>query len=621
MNCRKENNFLKYFYMNAFIKKITEHKLVVGIVVVVLVGAGYFIFQKLNPPASVVKYSLSTVQKGTLINSVSGTGQISASNQVDLKPKASGDVLSVNVVEGQAVKTGNVLAYLNARDALKSVRDAQSNLESAKLSYAKFIQPADEITMLQAENAITTALDAKQKAIDNLNKAYEDGFNAISNAFLSIPTVISDLYDNMYGYKIGYSNEVLSSGQPNASVMINLTYSANTSDINKLIAYKDGATSDYNTARSKYDTNFTNYKNVTRYSDPKIIETLLNETVETVKSMSQSAKSENNFYDAWVDYRTINSQPVYTQVTTYQKSISTDIGTINGHLSTLLSIQRTIQDSKDSITSNERTIVEKNISLKNLQAGADVLDIKTQELSLKQKENALLDAQEKLSDYSIRAPFDSVVADIALKKGDSASSGATAFTLMSAQGASVISLNEVDVSKIKVGQKATLTFDAIENLSLSGTVAEIDILGTVAQGVVTYNVKIVFDTQDPRAKPGMSVSAAIITDVKQDVLMVPSSAVKTNGNESYVEIIDTADIIPSATTNGPVTAKNAPHQQVVEVGASNDTSIEIISGLNEGDTVVSQTISSATKTTTSASGSGMRIPGLTGGGGGGNMGR
>ncbi|MFA6547868.1 MAG: efflux RND transporter periplasmic adaptor subunit [Candidatus Magasanikbacteria bacterium] len=607
--------------MNAFIKKITEHKLVVGIVVVVLVGAGYFIFQKLNPPASVVKYSLSTVQKGTLINSVSGTGQISASNQVDLKPKASGDVLSVNVVEGQAVKTGNVLAYLNARDALKSVRDAQSNLESAKLSYAKFIQPADEITMLQAENAITTALDAKQKAIDNLNKAYEDGFNAISNAFLSIPTVISDLYDNMYGYKIGYSNEVLSSGQPNASVMINLTYSANTSDINKLIAYKDGATSDYNTARSKYDTNFTNYKNVTRYSDPKIIETLLNETVETVKSMSQSAKSENNFYDAWVDYRTINSQPVYTQVTTYQKSISTDIGTINGHLSTLLSIQRTIQDSKDSITSNERTIVEKNISLKNLQAGADVLDIKTQELSLKQKENALLDAQEKLSDYSIRAPFDSVVADIALKKGDSASSGATAFTLMSAQGASVISLNEVDVSKIKVGQKATLTFDAIENLSLSGTVAEIDILGTVAQGVVTYNVKIVFDTQDPRAKPGMSVSAAIITDVKQDVLMVPSSAVKTNGNESYVEIIDTADIIPSATTNGPVTAKNAPHQQVVEVGASNDTSIEIISGLNEGDTVVSQTISSATKTTTSASGSGMRIPGLTGGGGGGNMGR
>jgi HlyD family secretion protein len=341
---------------------------------------------------------------------------------------------------------------------------------------------------------------------------------------------------------------------------------------------------------------------------------LLNETIETLKLMSQSIKSQNNFYDTWVDLRTLYNQSIYAQVVTYQNRISTDIGTINGHLSTLLSIQRTIKDNADSITSNERTIVEKTISLKNLKAGADKLDVKTQELSLKQKENALLDAQEKLSDYSIRAPFGGVVADIALKKGDSASSGATAFTLMSAQGASVISLNEVDVSKIKVGQKATLTFDAIEDLSLSGTVAEIDTLGTVSQGVVTYNVKIVFDTQDPRAKPGMSVSAAIITDAKQDVLMVPSSAVKTSDNESYVEIIDTADIIPSATANGPVTAKNPPRQQVVEVGASNDTNIEIISGLSEGDTIVSQTITSATKATTATSGN-IRIPGISGGGG------
>ena len=105
------------------------------------------------------------------------------------------------------------------------------------------------------------------------------------------------------------------------------------------------------------------------------------------------------------------------------------------------------------------------------------------------------------------------------------------------------------MAKVKVGQKVTLTFDAIEDLSITGEVAEIDTLGTVSQGVVNYAVKIVFDTQDERVKSGMSVSAAIITDVKQDVLLVPNAAVKSN-DEQYVEVLE----------------NNIPRNQTVETG-------------------------------------------------------
>ena len=100
--------------------------------------------------------------------------------------------------------------------------------------------------------------------------------------------------------------------------------------------------------------------------------------------------------------------------------------------------------------------------------------------------------------------------------------------LITKQKIAEISLNEVDAAKVKVGQKVTLTFDAIDGLSITGEVSEIDALGTVSQGVVTYGVKIAFDTQDERVKSGMSVSAAIITDVKQNVLLVPNAAVKSN---------------------------------------------------------------------------------------------
>jgi multidrug efflux pump subunit AcrA (membrane-fusion protein) len=158
-------------------------------------------------------------------------------------------------------------------------------------------------------------------------------------------------------------------------------------------------------------------------------------------------------------------------------------------------------------------------------------------------------------------------------------------------------LNEVDIAKIKLGQKTTVTFDAIEDLTLTGEVVEIDSVGTVSQGVVSYVVKINFDTNDDRIKPGMSISASIITNTAQDVLVIPSSAVKTKNGISYVEKLDKSLSGSSATS--------FPAQTKVEIGLSDDSKTEIISGLNEGDFVVTKTVSGSnslsTKTTSSKS--------------------
>ena len=207
----------------------------------------------------------------------------------------------------------------------------------------------------------------------------------------------------------------------------------------------------------------------------------------------------------------------------------------------------------------------------------------------------------------MRAPADGVAAKINFKKSDSVSGGAIAATFITNQRIAEISLNEIDVAKIKVGQKSTLTFDAIPDLSISGEVAEIDTIGTVSQGVVSYMVKITFDTQDERVKPGMSVSAAIITNVKTDVLMAPVSAVKSQGGMQYAEIKN---------------SDAAPVQMQVETGIANDEFIEIISGVKEGDNVVSGTISAQTNTTqTQQQSGGLRIPGLQGQGGARGQGR
>ena len=158
----------------------------------------------------------------------------------------------------------------------------------------------------------------------------------------------------------------------------------------------------------------------------------------------------------------------------------------------------------------------------------------------------------------------------------------------------------------------TLAFDAVSDLSVTGEVAEFDTLGTVSQGVVTYNVKIIFDTQDDRVKPGMSVSAAIINDVKQNVLIVPNSAIKQQGGLSYVETVDQSLGASGVGQASGITLGTASRQTQVEVGTSNDTSSEVTSGLKEGAIVVTRTITATAATQAQSSQSGVRLPGIGG---------
>ena len=328
-----------------------------------------------------------------------------------------------------------------------------------------------------------------------------------------------------------------------------------------------------------------------------IVSKRIKQTYDTTKSLADAIKNANNFIQFYKDKMKENNLNPAALADTHLSSLNTYTGQTNTHLSNLLAITNSIQSAKTTIINSDRSIAEKTQSLADLKAGTDAIDLQSQELTLKQRQNALYDAQLTLADYYVYAPFDGIVASVDVKKGDSASSGTAVATLITASKIAEISLNEVDAAKVAVGQKVTLTFDAIDGLSITGEVAQVDTIGTVSQGVVTYNIQISFDTQDERVKSGMSVSAAIITNAKQDVLLVPNSALKTTNGVSYVQMLDKQIPQDSITSSG-VTSATAPILQQVEVGLSNDSSTEIVSGLNEGDQVITRTITSTTKSTT-----------------------
>ncbi len=161
-------------------------------------------------------------------------------------------------------------------------------------------------------------------------------------------------------------------------------------------------------------------------------------------------------------------------------------------------------------------------------------------------------------------------------------------------------VSETDVTRVKVGQKATITLDAFPGKTFSGTVLTLDKTGTVISGVTSYPLAIQFDVENPDVLPNMSATANIITDTRSDVLVVATSAIQTSAGQSTVRVIKNGK-----TTSIPV-----------QTGLVSDLQTEITSGLLEGDVVIDSisTSTSGQSTGTSPFSGGLRIGGFGGGG-------
>lgn len=213
----------------------------------------------------------------------------------------------------------------------------------------------------------------------------------------------------------------------------------------------------------------------------------------------------------------------------------------------------------------------------------------------------------------VTAPASGIVTDLqiapGMQIGTSTSTSTTTTSLQnianiktSGQVSVVVGIAEVDVASVAVGQKVTVTFDSLPNLTFTGTVLGINTIGQTTSGVTTYPATIILDSANDKIYANMSVTANIITKVDTNVLTVPTGAITNTNGQDYVRVMK----------NGVIT------EVPVTTGDSNNTDTVIVSGLSEGETVVTGTTGGAAtgSTTTSPFSSGLRIGGGGFGGGG-----
>ena len=174
-----------------------------------------------------------------------------------------------------------------------------------------------------------------------------------------------------------------------------------------------------------------------------------------------------------------------------------------------------------------------------------------------------------------------------------------------------MNIDALDISQVEVGQTVEITADAVEGKTYAGAVTKVSVAGTTSGGITTYPVTVRIDETDGLL-PGMNVDAEIVIEEKDGVLAVPSGAVNRG---------DTVLITSDSPSASNALDQEAPEGYVyvqVETGVSDDSYTEILSGLQEGDTVAYIAVSGGSNSM------GMMMPGggmpsgggMPGGGGG-----
>ncbi|MFA5355171.1 MAG: HlyD family efflux transporter periplasmic adaptor subunit [Candidatus Paceibacterota bacterium] len=582
-----------------------KHKILTLLAAAALLVAGIFIYQG-NSEETLVRYVTAAVEKGSIVISVSGSGQISALEETDIKSEVNSAVSNIYVKKGQEVTAGQLVAVLDKSDLEDELEDAELAYDSAKEDLESLTNP-DEDDIKDAEDALADAKEAELDAEDAIAESYEDAFNDLSSTFLDLAEVVDYAKNILYSYDIAEDEARFNNSDDNKTVYENLFALEDRAEV---VPFLTSADDSYLSAKEDYDEVFSEFKSLTINYEQEDLEDILSETSAVAKSFVQVIKNEINLIDFTIDYLTEQDKNVPSQITSYQSGLRSKLVSAASVSSAISSTKQSIENSKDALSDAEELVVQKEEDLEDL-LSPDELDVRSMQSALRQKQKALESAQEDLANCEIYSPYNGVITEVSVERGDSVSSGTVLASIITHQKVAEISLNEVDAALVEVGQKVVLTFDALSDITATGKVTEVDEEGESSQGVVNYGVVIALDSDLESVKTGMSVTADIVTEMKQDILTVPNGAVKSQGENYYVELVDTGsqDSQTFLANVSNAALGNYIKTQTVEIGISNDSYTEIVSGLEEDDVVISSSASISNDSDSESESSDFQMPG------------
>jgi HlyD family secretion protein len=243
------------------------------------------------------------------------------------------------------------------------------------------------------------------------------------------------------------------------------------------------------------------------------------------------------------------------------------------------------EERTGSLQAAQANVESAQANLENVTADPREVDLASALAQIQQSQAALEQAELEVRKATLRAPMSGTIAETNLTIGESPDAALPDIVLADLSGFYVdVTVDEIDVASLALDQQVTLTLDALPELLLRGVVDTISPLSTEESAVTTYEVRIRTPADDPRVRAGMSATADIIVAQKDDALVVPRRAVRTEDGELLVDV----PVDQSLCAADPDTLPAQPELEAVsiEVGLRNDTLIEVADGDMDEQTCV-----------------------------------
>ncbi len=581
-----------------FIVVVTKKRKIYIIIGLVL-ALGFIANGIWGGPGGALQYDTVPAARKNVVSEVSVTGQVKAAASVDLAFIGSGRVANVSVKVGDKVSAGQSLVSLESRQISAEIARAGANVESsraslrqyeaavagaeAKLDEIKRGSRPEEISLAQTkvDNAQKSLSDAQEKVEQTTNKAAVDLVNAydgikdvLREAFTRTDDAVNRQTDDFF-YNDATAQPTLTFSTLHPQTKLDIEWQRVVAG-SALAAFKAALTNLQSLGlASLEETLQASKKNIL------IIRDFLQKANETVlDSGGLTAATVDN-------YR--------TNITAALTSINTGLAAVSGQeqkiaaqkvvsQNSVVEVQARLNDARSALTA-----AQAELNLKRARASVEELsgqqavikqaeaNLASQRARVREAQAAVASLEAQLADNLLVAPFSGTVTRQEAKVGEIITPGAPLVSLIAEAKFEIeINLPEVDIAKIALQNAASVTLDAYgDDARFKAAVIAIDPAATIIEGVPTYTVRLQFTAEDEKIKPGMTANVVIYADKRENVLAIPQRAIIEDNGAKSVRLLRGEG------------RKQKVEEVIVTTGLrGSDGSVEILSGLSEGDKVI-----------------------------------
>ena len=499
-------------------KRKRRVKAIVAVAACALVGAGVVAAVALQGPADAEDDpadSIYYVQRQDFMTTVSGSGTLQPNDLQVVTPEVTGIIESVNAYEGQTVQEGDILLTIKNDDLDKAINDATTQVNNAQRTVDEAYDSLNRIEASQAD-----ALNAYEAA-----RAQADIDEASAQA----------AYDQAYAEAMAEPEQKLQDAL---------------AEVEEAAQAKDLAQRDLEDAEAKLAAAKGTPGEAAAQAAVTNAQNALANAQNAFDIKQTAASAVQGAYDVATTTAETKAEqakaaiPV-TPVPDYNEATFT----------------AEVEQARSAITTAEETLATAN--------------------------NALNDANKQAEKRIVRAPnsgtlisFTAVVGASVGGVGSASSSSSSLGQIGDTSKIKIpIEVNETDINQVANGQKATCTFPGVSDLEMEGRVTSVATKatgsgeGSTGGGVVTFSVEVTIEDPDPQLKSGMTANVVIRTQDFPDALVIPTSAITGEGDESYVSLVTDEETL-------------ATEPRTIAIATRSSSEAVVLSGLKVGDAIL-----------------------------------